>query len=59
MVEPQTEKELKREIERARKAQAKAAKLGKKLEKTPSESKVDTGYIIDNVVHAVIDVDKI
>ena len=59
VVEPQTEKELKREIERARKAQAKAAKLGKKLEKTPSESKVDTGYIIDNVVHAVIDVDKI
>ena len=59
VVEPQTEKELKREIERARKAQAKAAKLGKKLEKTPNESKVDTGYIIDNVVHAVIDVDKI
>ena len=59
VIEPQDEKELKREIERARKAQAKAAKLGKKLEKTPNESKVDTGYIIDNVVHAVIDVDKI
>lgn len=59
VVEPQNEKELKREIERARKAQAKAAKMGKKLEKTPSESKVDTGYIIDNVVHATIDIDKI
>ena len=59
VVEPQDEKELRREIERARKAQAKAKKLGKKLEKAPTESKVDTGYIIDNVVHATIDIDKI
>ncbi|MBR1580131.1 MAG: SpoIVB peptidase S55 domain protein [Selenomonadaceae bacterium] len=59
VVEPQTEKELKREIERARKAQEKAAKQGKKLEKTPNESKVDTGYIIDNVVHTIIDIEKI
>lgn len=59
VLEPQTDKELKREIERAKKAQEKAAKQGKKLEKTPAESKVDTGYIIDNVVHATIDIDKI
>ena len=59
VVEPQTEKELKKEIARARKAQEKAAKQGKKLEKTPNESKVDTGYIIDNVVHTIIDIEKI
>ena len=59
VVEPQTERELKKEIERAKRAQARAAKLGKKLEKTPKESKVDTGYIIDNVVHTTIDIEKI
>ena len=59
VIEPQSDKEMKREIARIRKAQEKAAKLGVKNENATPESKVDTGYIIDNVVHAIIEVDKI
>ena len=59
VAEPQSDKELRREIARIKKAQERAEKLGIKQEKTTPESKVDTGYIIDNVVHAIIDVDKI
>lgn len=51
-------KELKKDIERAKKAQERFAKTGKKMP-TPSESKVDTGYIIDNVIQVTINVDKI
>ena len=52
-----TEKELKKEIARAKKAQELFAKSGKKIP-APKESKFDTGYIIDNVIQVVINVDK-
>ena len=55
--EPKSDKELKREIARAKKAQEKAAKSGKKS--SPKETKVDTNYIIDNVIHTIINVEKI
>ena len=55
--EPKSEKALKREIARAKKAQEKAAKSGKKS--SPKETKVDTNYIIDNVIHTIINVEKI
>ena len=57
-VEPQTERELKKEIQRIKKAQAKAIKSGKKIVST-RETKVDTNYIIDNVIHTTIEVEKI
>ena len=53
------EKDLKKELERIKKLQAKLLKQGKKnLLVAPKESKVDTNYIIDNVIQVVIDVDK-
>ncbi len=58
VAEPKSDKELKREIERAKKAQEKAAKSGQK-NPAPKETKVDTNYIIDNVIHTIIDVEKI
>ena len=57
--EIKSDKELKKDIERAKKAQARLEKLGKKTDSSPNENKVDTGYIIDNVIHAIINVDKI
>ena len=63
VAEPKSEKELKRDIARAKKIQEKAAKLAKNNKKddkeNPSkENRVDTNYIIDNVIHVIIDVDK-
>ena len=60
--EPKSERELKREIARAKKAQEKAVKLAKndKNKKSePKDSKVSTNYIIDNVIRTTIDVEKI
>ena len=64
VAEPKSEKELKREIARAKKAQEKAAKLAEKngsknQETPPKKNQVDTNYIIDNVIHTIIDVDKL
>ena len=58
VAEPKSDRELKRDIERAKKAQEKAAKSGNKTT-TSKETKVDTNYIIDNVIHTIINVDKI
>ena len=58
VAEPKSDRELKRDIERAKKAQEKATKSGKKTT-TTKETKVDTNYIIDNVIHTIITVDKI
>ncbi|MBR1728726.1 MAG: SpoIVB peptidase S55 domain protein, partial [Selenomonadaceae bacterium] len=58
VAEPKSDRELKREIARAKKAQEKALKAGKKAN-TPKETKVDTNYIIDNVIHTTIEVEKI
>ena len=64
VAEPKSEKELKREIARAKKAQEKAAKLAEKngsknQETPPKKNQIDTNYIIDNVIHTIIDVDKL
>lgn len=55
--EIKSDKEIKKEIARAKKAQELFAKSGKKIPQ-PTESKFDTGYIIDNVIQVVINVDK-
>lgn len=55
---PKTAKELKENLKRAKKAQARLAKLGVKPA-APASNKVDTGYIIDNVIQVTINVDKI
>lgn len=55
--EVKTDKELKKEIARIKKAQETFAKSGKKIP-APKEAKFDTGYIIDNVIQVVINVDK-
>ena len=62
ITEPKSEKELKRDIARAKKLQAKAAKSAKSNDKksaSEKDNKVETDYIIDNVIHTVINVDKI
>ena len=56
--EVKSDRELKRDIERAKKAQDKFAKSGKKAP-TVKEAKFDTNYIIDNVIQVTINVDKI
>lgn len=50
------EKDLKKEMARIRKLQEKLAKSGKKI--TPATNKIDTNYIIDNVIQVMINVDK-
>ena len=52
-----TDKQIKEDIKRAKKMQTQLEKSGKKP--TPANNKVDTGYIIDNVIQATIQVDKI
>ena len=64
VAEPRSEKELKREIARVKKMQEKAAKLAKAnskndKENSSKENRIETNYIIDNVIHAIIDVDKL
>ena len=62
VAEPKNEKELKKEIARAKKAQERAAKLAKDNKDDKQDSKedhVETNYIIDNVIHTIIDVDKL
>lgn len=64
VTEPKTEKELKREIARVKKIQEKAAKLAKADKKDDkenqnNENRVETNYIIDNVIHTIIDIDKL
>ena len=54
---PKTAKELKENLKRAQKALVRLKKLGLKPP-APSNNKVDTGYIIDNVIQATINVDK-
>ena len=54
---PKTAKELEATIKRARKTQARMEKLGLKPA-APASNKVDTGYIIDNVIQVTINVDK-
>ena len=55
--EPKNNRELRQEIERIKKAKLKAAKLG--IKPVANEAKVDIDYIIDNVVHTTITVEKL
>ncbi|MBO4400845.1 MAG: SpoIVB peptidase S55 domain protein [Selenomonadaceae bacterium] len=55
---PKTQKEILENIKRAKKAQERFKKLGIKPP-TPANNKVDTKYIIDNVIQVTINVDKI
>lgn len=54
-----TEKQIKQDIKRAKKIQKRIEKSGKKTELPKNNGKVDTGYIIDNVIQVTINVDKI
>ena len=54
-----TEKELKAEIQRAKKLLARLNKLGKKLPASQPPAKISTNYIIDNVIQCAVNVDKL
>ena len=53
-----SEKELKKDIQRAKKAKLRLEKLGVKPA-AAQNNKFDTGYIIDNVIQCTLNVDKI
>ena len=55
--EVKTEKQLRKEIAQAKRAQARLKKLGTPAKK--SDSKVDTNYIIDNVMRTTLNVEKV
>ncbi len=55
--EVKTDKQLRREIAQAKRAQARLKKDGKSLKK--ADSKVDTNYIIDNVMRTTLSVEKV
>ena len=55
--EPKTEKQLRKEIAQARRAKARLKKEG--LTSKKADSKVDTNYIIDNVMRTTLNVEKV
>ena len=55
--EVKTEKQLRKEIAQARKVQERMKKEGKSFKK--ADSKVDTNYIIDNVMRTTLNVEKV
>ena len=55
--EPKTEKQIRQEIAQAKRAQARLKKEGKTPKK--ADSKVDTNYIIDNVMRTTLSVEKV
>ena len=55
--EPKTEKQIRQEIAQAKRAQARLKKEGKTSQKV--DSKVDTNYIIDNVMRTTLSVEKV
>ena len=55
--EAKTEKQIRKEIAQARRAQARLKKEGKTSKKV--DSKVDTNYIIDNVMRTTLSVEKV
>ena len=54
--EPKTDKQIRKEIEQARRVQARLKKEGKAPQKT--DNKIDTDYIIDNVMRTTLSVEK-
>ncbi len=57
--EPKTEKELRREIEQIKRMQARLQKEGKPTAANKNNGKMDTNYIIDNVMRTTISVEKV
>lgn len=55
--EPKTDKQIRREIAQAKRAQARLKKEGKSTKR--ADSKVDTNYIIDNVMRTTLSVEKV
>ena len=55
--EPKTEKQIRKEIAQAKRAQARLKKEGKISKK--ADSKIDTNYIIDNVMRTTLSVEKV
>ena len=55
--EPKTEKQIRQEIAQAKRAQARLKKEGLSTKK--ADSKVDTNYIIDNVMRTTLSVEKV
>jgi len=55
--EVKTDKQLRKDIEQAKRAQARLKKEGKTLKK--ADNKVDTNYIIDNVMRTTLSVEKV
>ena len=55
--EPKTEKQLRKEIAQAKRAKARLKKEG--LTSKKADSKVDTNYIIDNVMRTTLNVEKV
>ena len=55
--EPKTDKQIRKEIAQAKRAQARLKKEGKTSKKV--DNKVDTNYIIDNVMRTTLSVEKV
>ena len=55
--EVKTDKEIRKDIAQAKRAQARLKKEGKTTKK--ADSKVDTNYIIDNVMRTTLNVEKV
>ena len=53
-----TEKDLKKEMLRVKKLQEKLKKQGKNILAAQKETKIDTNYIIDNVIQVTLEVEK-
>ena len=55
--EKKSDRELRRDIAQAKRAQARLKKDGKSVKK--SDNKIDTNYIIDNVMRTTLSVEKV
>lgn len=55
--EIKTDKQIRKDIEQAKRAQARLKREGKSIKKV--DSKVDTNYIIDNVMRTTLNVEKV
>ena len=55
--EPKTDKQLRKEIAQAKRIQARLKKEGKTVKK--ADNKIDTNYIIDNVMRTTLSVEKV
>ena len=56
---PRTEKERKADLERAKKVQERIARLGNKKKTAPQSQRLDSDYIIDNVIQVSVNVGEL